>query len=346
MTGGIPHLAFDSAEVPPGEGRARWQALVDAYDVTLPPGVAEADFAVASQSWLVGEVVITQGRLTPVRLSRDAARIAADGRDTFTVGLVTEGRLEGDFDGRPCELRPGQLCVIDFARPWSAVTSDTAFILLLVPRPALMALAPGAGDLHGRRLEGTTARIVTEHLLSLVRHLGQAAAADAPVLQRATLHMVAESLATLAPEPARAPGPGRRRVAERVRRYVEAHLDRPDLSPQVLAAALGVSRASLYRAFDGGGGVAGYVQRRRLEAAHVALSNAAETRGVAELALACGFLSHAHFSTAFRRRFGYAPRAARRGPAAGAPAEAARLDDAAVQFRNWILELTARLAPE
>ena len=76
MADGIPHLAFESAEAPPGEGRARWQALVEAYEVSLPEAGAEADFAVSSQSWLVGEVVITHGRLTPVRLTRDAARIA------------------------------------------------------------------------------------------------------------------------------------------------------------------------------------------------------------------------------------------------------------------------------
>jgi len=344
LADGIPHLAFESAEAPPGEGRARWQALVEAYEVSLPEAGAEADFAVSSQSWLVGEVVITHGRLTPVRLTRDAARIAADGRDTFTFGLVTRGELEGDFDGRACVLRPGEICIIDFSRPWRATTSDTEFILLLVPRPALMALAPRAGDLHGRRLDGATARIVTEHLLALVRHLGQAAAADAPVLQRATLHMVAASLATLAPEPAGAPGAGEGRVADRARRYVEDHLARPDLSPAVLCGALGVSRPTLYRAFRASGGVANYVQRRRLEAAHVRLSDAAETRGVADLALACGFLSHAHFSTAFRRRFGYAPRDARRGSASPA-GDGAPLDDAALQFRSWILELTARLEP-
>ena len=344
MVGGVPHLAFESADLPPGEGRARWQALVDAYDVSLPEGYAEEDFAVSSQSWLLGEVVITHGRLTPVQLTRASARMAADGRDTFTFGLVTRGHLEGDFDGRACELRPGQICVIDFSRPWRATTSNTEFILLLVPRQALMALVPRAGDLHGRRLDGATARIVTEHLLALVRHLDQASAADAPVLQRATVHMVAASLAALAPEPAEAPGGSPARVADRVRRYVEDHLAHANLSPGVLCATLGLSRPTLYRAFRASGGVSSYVQRRRLEAAHVRLSDAAETRSVAELALACGFLSHAHFSTAFRRRFGYAPRDAQRGPASPA-GDGGLLDDAALQFRSWILELTARIDP-
>jgi len=340
LGGGVPHLVFESADAPAGEGRARWEALVGAYDVTLPDGRAETDFAVSSQSWLLGDMVITHGRLSPVQLTRAPARIAADGRDTFTFGLVTRGLLDGDFDGRACELRPGQICVIDFARPWRARTEETEFILLVVPRPALMAVAPPVGDLHGRRLDGATARIVTEHLLALVRHLGQASAADAPVLRRATLQMVAGSLAALAPEPAPAAGATPARIADRVRRHIEDHLARPDLSPGVLCAALGVSRPTLYRAFRASGGVAAYVQRRRLEAAHVRLSDPAETRSVADLALDCGFLSHAHFSTAFRRRFGYAPRDARRGPAG------AGLGEAGLMFKAWMLALQARLGPE
>jgi hypothetical protein len=78
LVDGVPFLSFESADVPPGEGRVRWAALVGAYDVTLPEGQAEADFAVSSESWLLGDIVVTRGRLTPVDLSRSVARIAAE----------------------------------------------------------------------------------------------------------------------------------------------------------------------------------------------------------------------------------------------------------------------------
>lgn len=330
---GVPHLTFDSADYPPGEGRARWEALVGAYDVTLPDGQDEADFAVRSESWLLDDLVVTRGQLTAVALSRSAERIAADGRDTFTFGLVTRGLLRGDFDGRASELRPGQVCVIDFARPWRAEAAPADFILLAAPRAPLLALAPRAGDLHGRTLDGATARILAEHFAALARHLPLADGADAPVIRRTTLGMIAESLDSLAPEPA--PQVALHgRVAERVRRHVEARLDTATLSPASICADLAVSRPTLYRAFAAGGGVARYIQRRRLEAVHVRLSDPAETRSLADLALAYGFSSHAHFTTAFRRRFGYAPRDARlSGGGAGA---------AALTFQSWMLELRGR----
>jgi AraC-like DNA-binding protein len=335
VAGGVPHLAFDSADYPPDDGRSRWEALVGAYDVEVSEGQCETDFAVKSQSWLLGDMMVTHGRLTSVRLRRSPERIAADGRDTFTIGLVTRGQLIGDFDGRACELRPGQVCVIDFARPWQAVAAPAEFILVGLSRAPLVSLSPRAGDLHGAVLDGATARIVAEHFAALVRHLPQATAADAPVLQRTTLRMIAGGLSTLTPDESPSSGAAQAGVISRARRYIEAHLDCEDLSPASISSALGVSRATLYRAFRSGGGIAGYIQRRRLEMVHVLLSDPAEARSLAELSLEFGFSSHAHFSTAFRRQFGYTPRDARAGlimSSAGG---------AAAQFRSWMLELGA-----
>lgn len=333
---GVPFLSFESADVPPGQGRARWAALVGAYDVTLPTGQYEADFAVSSDSWLLGDIVVTRGRLTPVELSRSLDRIAADGRDTFTFGLVTRGHLAGDFDGRACELRPGQVCVIDFSRPWRACASPAEFILVAVPRPALAALAPQLRDLHGRILDGATARILAEHFAALVRHLPEARAADVPIIQRTTLRMIAESLDSLAPDDLQGAGTPQDRVVDRVRRHVEDGLAGGDLSPAAICKALGVSRPTLYRAFKRSGGIVRYVQRRRLEAMHVLLSDPAERRGLAELAQDFGFSSHAHFSTAFRRRFGYTPRDLRLGGGSSSTGGAALL------FQTWMLELGGR----
>jgi len=335
---GVPFLSFESADVPPGEGRARWAALVGAYDVTLPHDQAETDFVVSSASWLLGDILVTRGRLTPVELSRSTERIVADGRDTFTFGLVTRGRLTGDFDGRSCELQPGQVCVIDFARPWRASSSAAEFILLAIPRAALATLGAPVHDLHGRVLDGATARILAEHFIALTRHLPEASEADVPVIQRSTLRMIAESLDTLAPEDLADPSAPQDRVADRVRRHVEDGLGSADLAPAAICKALGISRPTLYRAFQPSGGVVRYVQRRRLEAVHVLLSDPAETRGLADLAQDFGFSSHAHFSTAFRRRFGYTPRDLRQGGGSSSTGGAALL------FQTWMLELGARHA--
>lgn len=104
------------------------------------------------------------------------------------------------------------------------------------------------------------------------------------------------------------------------------------MNPSGVGRALGMSRPTLYRIFAGSGGIAAHIRRRRLEAVHVLLLDPYETRQLSEIAHDFGFSSHAHFTTAFRRRFGYAPRDTRAGGVPGPFATAAL-------FQNWLLNL-------
>lgn len=95
-------------------------------------------------------------------------------------------------------------------------------------------------------------------------------------------------------------------------RYIEAHLDDPALCPELVAAALHVSRRSLYEAFAADGGVAGVIRQRRLERARRLLADPAHTGlSVAEVGAAVGIGNAAHFSRLFRAAHGEAPREAR-----------------------------------
>jgi AraC-like DNA-binding protein len=100
-------------------------------------------------------------------------------------------------------------------------------------------------------------------------------------------------------------------VARRVRalRFIEERLPDPALGPDMVAAALGISRRSLYHAFAGGEGVAATIRRLRLERARKSLLDPTQrTRPIVELARQVGLPSAAHFSRLFRAEFGEAPR--------------------------------------
>jgi len=90
------------------------------------------------------------------------------------------------------------------------------------------------------------------------------------------------------------------------REYIHAHwAEGPSLGS--VARAAGVHPSTLVRAFRAHlrCSPAEYVRRLRLDHARAAL--AATTRSIAEVALAAGFYDQAHFTTAFRRRFGVTP---------------------------------------
>jgi len=91
--------------------------------------------------------------------------------------------------------------------------------------------------------------------------------------------------------------------------YIGQHLDRPELDAQAVARAVGVSLRHLNRQFAiRGESVSDCLWRLRLERARAMLADPRLRRvTVAEIAHRHGFSSAAHFSRAYRGRFGARP---------------------------------------
>jgi AraC-like DNA-binding protein len=97
----------------------------------------------------------------------------------------------------------------------------------------------------------------------------------------------------------------------RIRQHVQRHLADPELSVRSIAQAVGLSVAHLHRLFHQceEQTLAHYVWAERLEACRRRLADpAAAGCGVSEIAFGLGFNDAAHFSRAFRARFGASPR--------------------------------------
>ena len=92
---------------------------------------------------------------------------------------------------------------------------------------------------------------------------------------------------------------------------MEASLD-SDLTLTALASESGYSRAHFGRMFKAATGLTPhrYLLGLRLKKAQTMLAGSSQS--LTDIALACGFSSHAHFSTAFRSHFGIAPGGYRR----------------------------------
>lgn len=93
-----------------------------------------------------------------------------------------------------------------------------------------------------------------------------------------------------------------RRVLERMHEELDL-----GLSLSTLAAESGYSRAHFMRIFKATMGVTphSHLLELRLQRAQKMLTSA--SMSLIDIALACGFRGHAHFTTAFTRRFGFAP---------------------------------------
>jgi len=85
-----------------------------------------------------------------------------------------------------------------------------------------------------------------------------------------------------------------------------AQARRSDLTPARVAEAEGISERYLQKLFEGSGSsFTHYVRERRLQRASAELSSPAEAHhSISEIAYRNGFNDSAHFSRAFRHRFG------------------------------------------
>jgi AraC-like DNA-binding protein len=98
----------------------------------------------------------------------------------------------------------------------------------------------------------------------------------------------------------------------RAKRFISQNIGNVDLSVRLVATAVGTSEAHLHRLFRADGhSLMRYVLCHRLELAAELLTRSSERRlHIKEIAYRCGFLNAAHFSRAFRQRFGVSPRVA------------------------------------
>lgn len=215
-------------------------------------------------------------------------------------------------------VAPGELLMCDADRPFMrGFSQGLEELVLKIPRQTF-AEVTGVDHLDRPSVVafGGGAHPVAE---ALARAVGAAARADGahPVEERTLLQLVGALAGT-----GRDDRPAAHRAAAQA--YIDRHLASPALSAPQVAAAVGISTRQLSRVFAAAGtSLPKYVLARRLEAAHRLLADPASALTAAEVAARCGFASPAHFSHAFRGRFGERAGDVRRAAArAGAPSVA------------------------
>jgi AraC-like DNA-binding protein len=92
---------------------------------------------------------------------------------------------------------------------------------------------------------------------------------------------------------------------ERVRQIVRKLLRTPTFGPIALCRLVGMSRSSLYRLYEDGGGVARYIQRERLLEAHAVVTDPTTTKSVSAIAEDFCFADASSFTCASKREFGH-----------------------------------------
>lgn len=299
LWGAIDHAIYDDVDA--------WRTgISEAFVPLSPEATGSAPFRGAFQK-------ITRGAIGLARIEGSAQRVRRGARDIaetrgdfayFNIQLTGHGQVRGGGGVR--RTNPGQGAIVLAENPFE-LEFETSFSQLCVTMPIdwlreRLELPLGLLVTRNVDLLSGPGRVVRAALRALIDSTDAAEAAQCADLFALALDH------TLRPHQAAAAPHGRSLMAA-LRRLLLHRLADETLTPASAAAALGCSVRTLHAACQREGRSFGrMLLDARLDAAERVLQSTPPAAGrVGPIAFACGFSDRAHFSRAFRARFGTSP---------------------------------------
>lgn len=258
-----------------------------------------------THAYLLGDILANRTAFTTQHVSRDRRRVETT-PDHILITLWRTGGYTGEIKGQPITYGGGTVVLSDRRRTLEGTFIPADTMGLVVPRSLFAGL-----DLETKapRFDPARNRLLSARIALLYRQLPHTAPSAVPGLRAelvAFLRRILDSSQAADVLEGRELDHGLFAVAARI---IEANLGHPDLTAETLAAAVGISRATLYRLFAPVGGVMHFIIEQRLLAIRDALMDPMETRSLTRLAADHGIASLSHLSRSFRTRFDVTPRA-------------------------------------
>jgi AraC-like DNA-binding protein len=314
---GIVHSSFSV------QGDARhsflaWQERMSpVYDLQPPSKQREETFDAEMSRYSINNLSFFDIRTSPNLAVRSLGRVSTESICDVSFSVFLDGAPGQFVGGRPRSDVPyvphvphvPTILALDMDQPCTVRSFHGRVLLVFVPRALIERAFPDAASLHGRQVQATTplTRTLIAHLVALNRDIASLSKDAAYQSLLTSVDLLAAAFSRQAGLSGSARAAVRAAVYEQVRRYVEANLHDPDLSPESVLASLRLSRASVYRLFEHEGGLAAYIRSRRLRMAADELVRFPHME-VQDIASGLGFNDASSFTRAFRRAFDIAPR--------------------------------------
>ncbi|MGU3544551.1 helix-turn-helix domain-containing protein [Methylobacterium sp. A52T] len=305
----VPSLVETTSHVDPKQAFEFWRctALAGFGDIGRQhprERFAAKRLTVVSAGWSLTHTVSS-----PVEVEFRTRHVDRNARGMVVIGLALDGIGYQAQDGRGAQLTPGDIGFLSRNRPFVAGTQSAySEIRLAVPREMFATWVGDADAFAGRSLtphpSGAEFRA---RLRGVAGSVAWMSADEAQAAIEGVLHL----LGHLVDGAARRGDPeavSQAAVVSLARAHIARRMHHPDLNPQDIQRALGLSRTSLYRAFGETGGIAAAIRDARLDLARRRLEARRDDKvRIASIAYACGFTDVPTFNRGFRKRFGLAP---------------------------------------
>ncbi len=256
----------------------------------------------------IGRIAASRHR---VGLTPELAR--TDRHPVAKVILQTAGESVYEQRGERVTLSAGDGLVYDVSQPHAITsTEDTEHFVVIIPHDLVVGRGVRLDRLSAQRFSTRTGvgRLVADLIHSTFGELATISPACEDELAASLLNLVFLPLPNEAAHTSEA-------LRYRIESYIRDQIRDPDLSIDQIACALRCSKRYLHMAFAAcDRSIADYIWSTRLDGCRGDLARHAD-RTISEIAFAWGFSSSAHFSRAFRKRFGMTPSEFRRSDAIG-----------------------------
>ncbi|WP_010068306.1 helix-turn-helix domain-containing protein [Rhizobium sp. CIAT894] len=255
-------------------------------------------------------------RLTRLEVDRhivfgEHATAGPDDPDSIKLLVQTEGDACLDQGGLHAPISADALVIYDPSRPYMLTNSTPVRQLLLqLPRHALphAAIERLTRPFTAHAEYDGMCRILLSLMDSTMHEIGHLDAARRSSVGQTMVDLVRTMIGADLQQ-ARPIANPLDLLLQRIKIFIESELARPDLSVTMIARRMGCSVRYIYRAFE----VecltpSDYIWDLRLQKAAARLRDAGGYAGeISGIAFALGFSSSAHFSRAFRHRYGLSP---------------------------------------
>lgn len=325
-------------DLPASEQFGMWSETISKTYVPLraTPHVGESPFGgeLINQSLGSAHLSVVAGGSCEVARTADAIRQSDPG--FLKLGLQLQGYCILTQDGREAALTPGDFALYDTRRQYQ-LAFDSAFKTLVVmfPYDLLPIRQPELHDFTARRVSGRrgVGALVAPLLLNMSE---QMYIDDLPTnveLSSAVISLLAASFSEqLGCESAVPPETHRKALLMRVKAFIDARLDDPQLSTSHIAEAHHISPRYLQKLFETESTtVTDWIRHRRLERCRLDLSDPRwASMSIAAIAARWGLIDSSYFSRLFKAAYGTPPREFR-----AASATAGRISDSqAMEVKN------------
>lgn len=301
---------FSTDTVAPADRFQLWRdSFGSVHDVEVEPHLRAA-FTASGRSWRLGPVIIGEFATPARRIVRSRSQVKRDDLDHIYLRVALDEPAVCILDQERLIARTDEVHIGTYANSYDVTFAAGRWVTAVLDRAAFPAFWGWSGT--AQQLKGSSASLLAGFLGSLPKALGAMDAQEEPHVAEAVCATISALLASCPSLDLAVCDPGQIRLRLAAQRIIATELASSRLTPARVAELAGVSRSTLYRAFEAEGGIAQYVLRRRLHLVRRDLvAPSLERLSIAEIAERRGLHNAASFHSMFRQQFGETPGAFR-----------------------------------